>query len=199
METPNLNFGGSISQNYENFLGSFLFEPFAVDLASRVAMPRSGKLLELACGTGRLTKHLAARLPANVDFTASDLSADMLDVAKSKVTSDRISWISANMLSLPFENESFDMVVCQFAIMLVPDQPKALSEIFRILKKGGKVIFSTWSDLAYNRFWAIGEEVLKSFSIVFPQNPGPFALGDDAIVQGMLKEAGFSETAATNS
>src|SRR5882757_3451475 len=147
MATPSQFFGGKISQNYEDYLGSFLFEPYAVDLADRLNWTGVSQILELACGSGRLTRHIAEQLPPTAEFTATDLNADMINVARSKITADRVMWAPADMLNLPFEGESFDLVVCQFAIMLVPDQLKALSEIFRILKPGGKVMFSTWTDL----------------------------------------------------
>lgn len=194
-----LFFGGNISQHYEDYLGAFVFEPFAADLAKRLNLTGVSNMLELGCGSGRLTQHIAAMLPAAVKFTATDLTTDMLSVAQSKVKSDRVTWAQADMMNLPFEDAAFDLVVCQFAVMLVPDQLKALAEIKRILKPGGKVVFSTWTDLSHNRLWALGDEVLKSFSINAPmtRNPGPFALGDAAVVSDMLTQTGFSQALAT--
>ncbi|WP_158989962.1 class I SAM-dependent methyltransferase [Mucilaginibacter sp. L196] len=200
MATPSLFFGGTVSQNYEDYLGAFLFEPFAVDLASRLNFDGVSKVLELACGSGRLTKHIAETLPATAEFTATDLSADMISVANTKVTSDRVTWATADIMDLPFTNDSFDLIVCQFGLMLVPDQMKAFAEILRVLKPGGKVVFNTWTDRDYNKVWAIGDEVLQSFfgENIVGQNPGPFALGDKEVVFGMLKTTGFSKTNATS-
>jgi len=199
MEKTTLFFGGTVSQNYEDYLGAFLFEPFAVDLAARLNFDAVNDVLELACGSGRLTKHIAETLPADVEFTATDLSADMISVAKTKVNSDRVRWATADMIDLQFINDSFDLVVCQFGLMLVPDQMKALAEILRVLKPGGKVVFNTWTDRDYNKVWAIGDKVLQSFfgENIVGQNPGPFALGDKELVFEMLKTTGFSETHAT--
>jgi ubiquinone/menaquinone biosynthesis C-methylase UbiE len=199
MEKTTLFFGGAVSQNYEDYLGAFLFEPFAVDLTARLNLDGVSKVLELACGSGRLTKHIAEALPPNIEFTATDLSSDMISVAKTKVTSDRVIWSTADMMDLPFVNESFDLIVCQFGLMLVPDQMKALAEILRVLKPGGKVVFNTWTDRDYNKVWAIGDKVLHSFfgENIVGQNPGPFALGDKDTVFEMLKTTGFSETNAT--
>ena len=199
MEKTTLFFGGAVSQNYEDYLGAFLFEPFAVDLAASLNFDGVSKVLELACGSGRLTKHIANALPANVEFTATDLSVDMISVAKTKVTSGRITWATADMMDLPFTNDSFDLVVCQFGLMLVPDQMKAFGEILRVLKPGGKVVFNTWIDRDYNKVWAIGDKVLHSFfgENIVGQNPGPFALGDKEVVLGMLKTTGFSEKNAS--
>lgn len=195
MAEQSVFFGGEIPQNYEDYLGSFVFEPFAVDLASSIDWTGVGQILELACGSGRLTRHISEQLPPTVAFTATDLNEDMISVAKDKVPTDRVKWTRADMLDLPFKNESFDLVVCQFGIMLVPDQVKALAEIFRVLKPGGKVLFSTWTDLHYNRIWAIGNTVIKSIIGISPieQNPGPFALADQPAVEDILKKTGFGD------
>ena len=192
-------FGGEISQYYENHLGSFVFESFAVDLTSRIDWTGVGEILELACGSGRLTRHILEQLPPTVVFTATDLNEDMIGVAKDKVPSDRVRWAPADMQDLPFKGESFDLIVCQFGIMLVPDQEKALAEIFRVLRPGGKVLFSTWTDLHYNRLWEIGSTVIKSIVGISPieRNPGPFALGDEPAVEDMLTKAGFGDIQGT--
>ncbi|HXO74721.1 MAG TPA: methyltransferase domain-containing protein [Puia sp.] len=192
-------FGGEISQNYEDYLGSFVFEPFAVDLASRINWTGVGQVLELACGSGRLTKYISEQLPLTVAFTATDLNEDMIGVAKGKVPNDRVKWAPADMQDLPFQDGSFDLVVCQFGLMLVPDQIKALSEIFRVLKPGGKILFSTWTDLHYNRLWAIGSRVIQSIVGISPieHNPGPFALDDKSAVEDMLKRTGFGDIQGT--
>jgi len=194
MPAPSVFFGGSISQNYEDYLGAFLFEPYAADLAGRIRFDDIQRILELACGSGRLTRHIAESLPHTVSLTATDLSEDMIAVAKGKLSDDRITWAVADMQNQPFENGSFDVVVCQFSLMLVPDQARALSEIFRVLRPGGKLLFSTWTDLAYNRLWAIGDRVIKEALGKSPllQDPGPFALDDAIAVQQLLSKTGFS-------
>lgn len=198
MATPVPFFGGKISQNYEDYLGPFLFEPYAVDFASRIDFNGVSQILELACGSGRLSRHIAAALPPDVAFTATDLSNDMITVAQDKVPNDQIKWMPADMLDLPFDDGSFDLVVCQFGLMIVPDHQKALSEIFRVLKRGGKIMFNAWSDLSYNKIWAIGDKVLKSLLGKSPmdQDPGPFALGAKDDVLNMLTRTGFSNMQA---
>jgi SAM-dependent methyltransferase len=195
MAKPVVFFGGKISRNYEDYLGPFLFESFAADLVRRIDWTGVSQVLELACGSGRLTRFISEQLPPAVRFTATDLNEDMISVAKTKVTSPRVKWAQADMQELPFANESFDWVVCQFGIMLVPDQAKALAEIFRVLKPGGKVLFNTWTDLDYNRIWAIGSAVIKSLVGKSPmeRNPGPFALADQLLVEDMLRRTGFGD------
>jgi len=194
MAIPSVIFEGETPRNYEDYLGPYLFEPYAADLVSRIDFTDASRVLELACGSGRLTAHIAQQLPPNAAFTATDLSEDMISVAKTKVPTDRITWALADMMDLPFEDQSFDLVICQFALMLVPDQPKALSGIYRILKPGGQLLFSTWTDLEYNKLWAIGNEVIKAIIGKSPmsRNPGPFALGDANAVLDSLTTAGFA-------
>ena len=200
MKTQTLSFGGSIPQNYEELLGPFLFEPFAVDLTKRIEPINVENVLELACGSRRLTKHISDIIAENVSFTASDLSGDMIAVAQTKVTSPRVKWATVDMLAIPFEDNHFDLIFCQFGIMLVPDQQRALSEIFRVLKKGGKVIFSTWADIADNQLWSIGNEILNAHLTQHPlaANPGPFSMSDEQDVMARLKTAGFTSCTATS-
>jgi len=193
MAITSVIFEGETSRNYEDYLGPFLFEPYAVDLISRIDFTGVSKVLELACGSGRLTAHIAQQLPPSAAFTATDLSEDMIRVAKTKVPSDRITWSKADIMELPFKDASFDLVLCQFALMLVPDHQKAFSEIYRILKPGGQLLFSTWTDLGYNKLWAIGDEVLRSTIGKSPmsRNPGPFALDNAEPILDSLKATGF--------
>jgi SAM-dependent methyltransferase len=190
-------FGGEISRNYEDYLGEFIFQPYALDLAARLEWSGVNRVLELACGSGRLTGAIAALIPGGVEFVATDISEDMLRVAGERVRDERVRWKTADMLALPFDAGSFDLVVCQFGLMIVPDVRTALAEIIRVLRPGGRVIFSAWTDLAYNRLWAIGDEVLVSSIGKSPMkaDPGPFALGDAGVVSEMLASAGFRDVA----
>jgi SAM-dependent methyltransferase len=199
MSNPQLSFGGKIPQNYEDFLGPFLFEPYALDLVARLDLAGGHKILELACGSGRVTRHLSDKMPKGADFTASDLNADMINVAQNKVKADNVKWLVADMLAIPFEDNTFDLIVCQFGIMLVPNHLKALSEIFRVLKNNGKVIFSTWADLADNELWSISDKVLHTYlaKSTIQSNPGPFSMADQYAVIDLLNQVGFNAASAT--
>lgn len=200
MRSIPLNFSGNIPQNYEDFLGPFLFEPFALDLLERLDFTGVKNILELACGSGRLTKHIAAWLPENVLFTSSDLSEEMIQVAKAKVDTQRVNWATVDMMDIPYQDNVFDLIVCQFGIMLVPDQHKALKEIFRVLKPNGKIIFNTWADIDDNKLWSIGNSVLDSILKQQPlaANPGPFSMSDGNSVLMRLKDAGFNNCTLTS-
>ena len=200
MERPSLVFGGTIPRNYEDFLGPFLFEPYAADITERIDFSKSHAILELACGSGRVTRFLSNSLPASASLIASDLNAEMLKVAKMQLKSSNITWAVIDMTAIPYPDSTFDLVVCQFGIMLVPDQKKALSEIFRVLKPGGKLIFSTWAALDDNRIWAICDKVLAAIfeHNPLPLNPGPFAMQDEQAVLKLLSKTGFSDSSANS-
>jgi len=199
MEYQPLNFIDNVAKSYEDILGPFVFEPFAVDLARRVAVTGTQNILELACGSGRLTNHLSQRVPGSSTFVASDLSPDMLEIAKTKINGSKVSWAVIDMQAIPYEDSHFDLVVCQFGLMLAPDWRKALAEIFRVLKKGGKLFFSTWASIEDNSLWSTASENLSMHFSKHPlaSNPGPFTLSDENIVLEQLKTSGFKEAKVT--
>lgn len=189
-------FSGSVPRNYDDYLGPLLFESFAIDLASRVNIAEGSTILELAAGTGRLTRHLINQIPDSASLTATDLNADMLELGKEKIPDEKITWAVVDMLDIPYEDETFDLIVCQFGVMLVPDQLKVLQEIHRVLKKGGKVIYSVWGDITRNGIWNIGAKVVKSYLAIDPimQVPGPFSMQDESLVLKLMMEAGFGNS-----
>ena len=136
-----ISFSGTIPEVYDQYLGPLLFEPFAKDLTERIKNRKISSVLELACGTGRVTKYLSKLLP-DAKIYATDINPDMLVVAKKKVTAENIEWKQTDMQEIPFEDSKFDLVVCQFGIMFVPDKPKAYKEIFRVLKTGAVLLFN---------------------------------------------------------
>src|ERR1700761_2658665 len=137
METNTISFSGAIPMAYDQYLGRFIFDPFAFDLIQRLGYGEMDTVLELGCGTGRLTKQLRASLNESAVLTSTDINPDMLTLAQEKVPSGKILWDTVNMTAIPYREEYFDLVICQFGLMFVPDKRKALAEMFRVLKKGG--------------------------------------------------------------
>ncbi len=193
METNQIAFSGSIPLAYEDYLGPFLFEPFALDLVRRIGNDKVKQVLELACGTGRVTRHLQAYLKESVMLTATDINPDMLTIARQKILADNILWDVADMAEMPYPDDFFDLVICQFGLMLVPDKEKALAEIMRVLKKEGRVLFNVWGDSKDNGIWAIGMKVIGSFlgENPIPQNIGPFSMKDESETLQLLERSGF--------
>ena len=148
---------------YEDVMGPLYFEPFAREMAARAAARRPERLLETACGTGRVTAHLRKALPG-ASLVATDILPSMLDVAREKLQTDTgIRWKQADAQQLPFPDGAFDAVVCQFGAMFFSDLSSGFAEAFRVLTPGGAFHFSVWDRLEANPLGACGREVLKEF------------------------------------
>jgi ubiquinone/menaquinone biosynthesis C-methylase UbiE len=196
METTktNITFGGSIPKIYDDVLGPVYFEPYAVDMAEKAAALNPKNILEIACGTGRVTAHLVQKLPA-AKLIASDINPDMIAIAKTKVGEAMVNWQQADGTQLPFEDNSFDLVLIQFGIMFYPDKLKGLQEVFRVLKKDGTLLFNVWDSIDHNHFSRTGREIVMQF---FDSDPPafyniPYSMGDAQATVALLEEAGFND------
>jgi SAM-dependent methyltransferase len=165
------NFAGSIPEIYDAYMVPLIFEPYAIDMAARVAAQRPARLLELAAGTGAVTRRLALELPATTEIVATDLNQPMIDRASAIGTTRPVTWRQADAQRLPFADAAFDCIVCQFGVMFFPDKPRAFSEIRRVLKPGGRLLFNTWDRLETNEFAAT---VHAAISKVYPDDPPAF-------------------------
>ena len=143
MSSPNsdITFTGSIPKLYESYLVPLIFAPFAGDMAARLAHRSVSSVLEIAAGTGAVTRALASALPENVSIVATDLNEAMLEHAQSVGTSRPVEWRQADAAALPFPDETFDAVICQFGVMFFPDKAKAFAEAHRVLRPGGDFSF----------------------------------------------------------
>ena len=191
-------FSGSIPANYERYLGPFLFEPYALDLVSRLQDKKYADILEIACGTGRVTAHLARSVKHDT-LTATDLNPDMIKIAKDIVQNDSIKWMPADGMELPFDDSSFDLVVMQFGIMFFLDKEKGLKEAYRVLRTGGKLIFSTWNKVETVKAIHEGRLVIESY---FGEDPPkfysvPFSMYDDRELTTIARRAGFKSITTT--
>jgi ubiquinone/menaquinone biosynthesis C-methylase UbiE len=189
-------FAGSIPEIYDMLLVPLIFEAFASDLARRVADVAPAQVLETAAGTGVVTRALAPRLGDNARYTVSDLNQPMLDRAASRQgPDDRIAWRQADALHLPFDDDSFDAVCCQFGVMFFPDRVAGYREALRVLKPGGRFLFNVWDRIEHNDFARI---VTETAGTMFPQDPPmflartPHGYHDVARIESDLRQAGFS-------
>ncbi len=196
MTNQNAQFAGSIPTIYDRYLGPILFQPYAEDLASRLDVTANNSVLELACGTGILTRVLRDRLPASTRLVATDLNEPMMQNATSKFEKgEAVEWRQADACSLPFDDDSFDAVICQFGIMFVPDKPVCAREAHRVLKRGGVFLFNVWDALEHNDLGRIAHETISGF---FDRDPPtfyqvPFGYHDQDEIRRVLEEAGFRD------
>jgi SAM-dependent methyltransferase len=188
-------FAGSIPKLYEEYLVPLIFQPYAEDLANRVAARKPARVLEIAAGTGVVTRRLASVLPESVSIVATDLNRPMLDMAAEVGTSRPVEWREADATRLPFADGEFDAVVCQFGVMFFPGKAKAFSEARRVLGAGGVLLFNVWDRIEENEF---AHTVTVALEGLFPDDPPrfmartPHGYHDRAIVAHDLLDGGFT-------
>jgi ubiquinone/menaquinone biosynthesis C-methylase UbiE len=196
MEPTDKAFTGSIPEIYDRFLVPLIFEPYALDLAGRITNIKPRHVLETAAGTGVLTRALAPRLGEDARLTATDLNQPMLDRAAARQPKDdRVSWRQADALALPFADQSFDLVACQFGAMFFPDKIQGYREARRVLKPGGRLLFNVWDKISENEF---ADVVTQALAAQFPHDPPrfmariPHGYFDADTVRKQLAAAGFT-------
>lgn len=196
MSTNEHRFSGPIPETYDDYLGTLMFEPFALDLAARLAGLARGAVLEVAAGTGVVTRALARTVPGAVRIVATDLAEPMLRVSEARAARPGIEYRCADAQQLPFDDASFDAVVCQFGIMFVPDKVVAYREARRVLAPGARFLCNTWGPLDDNVLSRIVSDVAMAS---FPDDPPrflpnvPFGYTDAARIERELRAAGFTD------
>jgi SAM-dependent methyltransferase len=191
-------FAGSVPQLYERFLVPLIFEPYAGELAARVERHRPTRVLEIAAGTGVVTRELARTLASGTEIVATDLNQPMLDQAAAVGTARPVVWRQADAMELPFPDERFDVAVCQFGVMFFPDKAKAFSEARRVLRSGGLLVFNVWDSIDHSEF---ADTVTNALAARFPQDPPrflartPHGYHDTAVIAQDLAQGGFTRRA----
>ncbi|MEO8591563.1 MAG: class I SAM-dependent methyltransferase [Flavobacteriales bacterium] len=193
----NTSFSGSIPQHYDTHLGPLFFEPFAIHIAEHIATLAPVAVLELACGTGRLTRHLDARLDPSTRIVATDVNPAMLGFAREAMNERGIEWGTVDAVELPYADAQFDVVVAQFGVMFYSDRIRAYREALRVLRPGGRLIFSCWNTIEENPAARITQEVVELF---FPvDTPAfyqvPFAYHDRGLIREEVLLGGFQRVA----
>jgi len=188
-------FSGSIPEFYDRLLGPALFEPYADNLVERLPNDKSLRVLELACGTGIVTRRLREALHSSATLVATDLNEPMVVYACNAVPAAGITWRQADAQALPFEDESFDVVVCQFGFMFLPDKPAGFREAYRVLAPGGVLLANIWHSLDANPPAAVIDATVAR---LFPADPPrfletPYGYGDPERIARDMAAAGWKE------
>lgn len=201
MATSDKVFAGSIPKFYDTLMVPLIFEAYAAHVAELVASFAPRAVLETAAGSGAVTRMLAHRLPTEARYTVTDLNQPMLDYAAScQGADDRITWRQADALALPFDDDSFDLVCCQFGAMFFPDRVAGYAEALRVLRPGGRFVFSVWDRIEENAF---ADDVTKAVATLFPHDPPrflartPHGYHDVAQIRDDLGRAGFTNITIT--
>lgn len=190
-------FTGSIPKLYEAYLVPLIFEPYAADLAARVAARSPQIVLEIAAGTGVVTRAMLGALPPSVQIIATDLNPAMLDQAAVHTMLRPVAFQQADAMQLPFDDQSFDVVVIQFGVMFFPDKVKAISEARRVLRPGRALIFNVWDRIENNEF---ADAITTALAEFFPDDPPkflprtPYGYFDHGKIASDVAAGGFSAT-----
>lgn len=182
-------------QHYDR-LSPLWLDPFAVDLAQRLPENPPGDVLEMACGTGPVTRRLRERLSPSLRLVATDLSKAMVDYARARLGGKDIEWREADLQKLPFEDNSFGAVVCGFGIMFALDRQAAFREARRVLTAGGIFLFNVWDSIEQNPHALANAEALEA---LFPGDPEmrfrmPYDMHDPGLLRRLLAGARFRAT-----
>ena len=190
---------GSAAELYQRYLVPAITTKWAEDLIDRV-QPRPGEaVLDVACGTGVVTR-LAAKRVAQRRVAALDLNAGMLAVARSVPNEGApIDWIEGSALCMPFPSDSFDVVLCQLGLQFFPDQGRALREMRRVLRNTGRAALSVYSPIertpgAYAFVLALDDVIGADASRI---KRGEHAFTDPAQLETLLRDAGFDADVQT--
>ena len=194
MSSSAAGFSGSVPAFYDLHLGPVLFEPYATDLVSRLPTGDRLRVLEIACGTGIVTRRLQEALP-DAAIVATDLNEAMTDYARAAVPAPGISWQQADAQALAFDDASFDVVVCQFGFMFLPDKVRGFREARRVLSSDGVLLANVWQSMEANP--AAGA-IHATLAKLFPADPPrfmetPYGYHDTELIRADMREAGWKD------
>jgi ubiquinone/menaquinone biosynthesis C-methylase UbiE len=195
VSTSAAEFSGSLPAFYDRYLGPVLFEPYAAELVSRLPTGDRLRVLEIACGTGIVTRRLREALPPSAMVTATDLNEPMTAYAQSVVLAPGIVWQQADAQALAFLDGSFDVVVCQFGFMFLRDKVQGFREARRVLRSDGVLLANVWHSMEANP--AAGA-IHTSLAKLFPSDPPrfmqtPYGYHDTERIRADMVEAGWHD------
>lgn len=195
-KVPSFDCPGDGAFHYDHFLGPLFFEPYAIEVAKRIDPSQVSIALEIAAGTGRVTRHIRERIATSAQLIASDISEEMLTEAKKKLSHLDIDWQNIDAQQLPFRDNSIDLVVCCFGYMFVPDKQKAFAEAYRVLRPGGMCLFTTWDKLEHNAASYTSRLLAEKYlNGPLPESYNQaVSMSDEVGIRSLVEEAGFSKT-----
>jgi len=170
-----------------------MFSPWAADLVERAAPAAGARVLDVACGTGVVTRLLPARVGSGGRVVGLDLNPNMLATARAATAGLPIEWLEASVQAIPLPDDAFDLVLCQQALQFFPDKPAALREMYRVLAPGGRLHLAVWRSTAYCPGYAALERALAKYVGADAAKLPPFSFGNRAALRGVIAGAGFRD------
>ena len=190
-------YGGGAAEIYERHMVPAIFGPWAEDLLA-LATPKPGeRVLDVACGTGVVTRLVAQRVGPTGTVVGLDLNPGMLAVARAVPPRHgaQIEWREGNVGAIPVADATFDLALCQQGLQFFPDRPAALREIRRVLAPRGRLALSVWRPMQHSSGFealatALGRLIAPEAAAIMQ---GPFALGSADELRTLVTGAGFGD------
>jgi SAM-dependent methyltransferase len=155
------------------------------------------KVLDIAAGAGEQSITAARKVGPEGFVLATDISPNILEYAKQMAEQAGFQNIDTAVMdgeNLTLEDESFNTVISRVGLIYFPDQQKALTEMLRVLKPGGKIAAIVYSTPDKNKFFSIPVSIIRIRAKLpppLPGQPGPFSLGAEGVIEGAFTKAGF--------
>ena len=190
------NYCGTGPENYQRFFVPAIGEPLANDLIVSADLKPGENVLDVACGTGVVTRLAAEQVGQSATVAGLDVNPGMLSVARTVTPKEQaIDWYETSAEAMPLADASFDVVLCQMGLQFIPDKLKALKEIRRILKRGGRVILNLPGPTPAI-FVALAEALAKNIDPKCADFVNVvFSLHDADRLRSLMADAGFSDIA----
>jgi SAM-dependent methyltransferase len=184
---------GTPAEIYEQHMVPAIFARWAPELVDAAGVGTGDCALDVACGTGAVARLLAERVKPTGRVVGLDINPGMLAVARLAAPSQNIEWLEGSAVKMPLPDGTLDAVVCQQGLQFFPDKPAALSEMRRVLKRGGRLALSCWRSVEHTPGYLVLEQALARR--VGPEKAAlpPFSLGDAGAIRGLVVGAGFRE------
>lgn len=187
-------YGGSAPEAYQQHFVPAIGQPLATDLVDAAGIRAGQRVLDVACGTGVVTRRAAERVGPGGHVAGADINAAMLDVARSLSAGSQppIAWFETAAEAMPLPDASFDVVLCQLGLQFMRDKQAAVSEMRRVLVPGGQVFISVpklmpFFDVMHQAIARHIDPATAAFVHLV------FSLGDRAALERLLEHAGFGD------
>jgi ubiquinone/menaquinone biosynthesis C-methylase UbiE len=188
------------ARKYESQKVTAIFRPLAEATIDTIEIGDDDEVIDVACGTGIVSRVFEGRFPGLRRIVGVDLSQGMIEQAQSLTASGTsgIEWYQSDVGELPFEDRSFTLAICQQGLQFFPARETALAEIRRVLKPGGRLVVTVWSRVS-PLFLALAQALETHVSTEVAQRSlAPFTFNDEALIRSLIKGAGFGEVSVSN-
>jgi len=188
------NLSSEAAKGYETQKVPAIFAPIAKATLEQTELPENAAVIDIACGTGIVSRLLVEYLSGKGRIVGTDLNPAMLEIAKELMpeTHHGVEWFECDVSNLPFEDATFDAAFCQQGLQFFPEKPEALAEIRRVITPGGRLMLTCWRSVS-PVFQVVSNSLKNRVSETAAiQAVRPYAFRDGEIIAALLTGAGFS-------